>query len=310
MRSILRNVGVAVLIGASPLLVTACSGTTTTDRPSTSVVATQVNGQQQPGGKDGQSTVRTIGKTGWYSGFEITVDKATVVPDEYGGGKIRIDITYRNTTTDSAQMGIGTYLQVGNEVDGGASFDNPMVPGKGAAVGSVTTSVQKLADAEHLLDTMTVVYGEASDNQTKIPLQAGAKVESVQPKTLTVGGKLVQNQTTIEVTGGTLAPSYTSDERGKMDLAFHIKIIGGSGIPDGGTNIYYDWFTLKTPDGQVVTADIRGPVNELLNRSETIDNAKNYVVFVISEPVSGNYTLSYDATKGESAASTLPITVN
>ncbi|UFS93056.1 hypothetical protein [Nocardia huaxiensis] len=296
------------LIGVTPLLTTACTGKTSGDGTTTVVAGTSVDGQQ-PGGKNGQSTVRTVGKTGYYSGFEITVDKATVVPDEYGGGKVRIDITYKNTSTDNATLYSSSYLQVGGEIDGGASFDNPSVPGKGSATGSVTTSVQRLSDAEHLLDTMTVVYGQPSDNQTKIPLKADAKVDTVQPRALTVSGKLVQDQTTIEVTGGTLTPSYTEDERGKMELALHIKIIGGSGIADGGLNVFYDYFTLKTPDGQLVTADMRGPINELLNRNETIDSAKNYVVFVVPDPVRGAYTLTYDAKKGEGAAPTLPITV-
>lgn len=72
---------------------------------------------------------------------------------------------------------------------------------------------------------MTVVYGQASDNQTTLPLKASAQVEGVAPKTLNVTGELVQDQTTIEITSGTLAPSYTKNERGKMDLSLRIKII-------------------------------------------------------------------------------------
>ncbi|WP_433522342.1 hypothetical protein ACQPZ2_35080 [Nocardia pseudovaccinii] len=306
----ITTIGAAVLIGSSALLLTACNDKDTKAGPTTPTSAQSTIGQGQPGANSGQSTVRTIGKTGWYEGFDITVDKATVVPDEFGGAKVLIDITYKNTTPDNKTISNNTYLQVDKEVDGGASFDSPTVPGKGSATGKVTTSVKTLHDAEHLLDTVTVIYGQASDNQTKIPLKVSAQVEGVAPKTLNVTGKLVQDQTTIEVTGGTLAPSYTKNERDKMDLSLHIKIIGGPGIPAGGSNIFYDYFTVKTPNGQTILADIRGPINELLNTNETIDNAKNYVVFVVPSPATGTYVVTYDAKKGEGAAPNFSFTIS
>ncbi|WP_433598991.1 hypothetical protein ACQPXH_25295 [Nocardia sp. CA-135953] len=307
----ITTIGAAVLIGSSALLMTACNDKDTKSGPTTTASAQNTVGQgQQPGAKNGQSTVRNIGRTGWYEGFDITVDKATVVPDEYGGAKVLIDITYKNTTPDNNTISNNTYLQVDKEVDGGASFDSPTVPGKGSATGKVTTSVKTLHDAEHLLDTITVIYGQASDNQTKIPLRASAQVEGVAPKTLKVTGKLVQDQTTIEITGGTLAPSYTKNERDKMDLSLHVKIIGGPGIAAGGLNVFYDYFTVKTPGGQTIPADIRGPINELLNANETIDNAKNYVVFVVPSPATGTYVVTYDANKGEGAAPNFSFTIS
>lgn len=303
------GIGAAALIGASALLMTACGDNGSGTGPTTSAVANPMQ-TGSPESKNGQATVRTVGKTGWYEGFEITVDKATVVPDEFGGAKVLIDITYKNTTTDNKTLGTVPTLQVGKEIDAGAGFDNPAVPGKGSATGNVTTTVQKLSDPAHLLDTLTVIYGEAADNQTKIPLKAGAQVESVAPKTLAVTGKLVQDETTVDITGGTLTPSYTQNENGKMDLALRIKLVGGSGISAGGLNVFYDYFTVKTPDGQSLPADIRGPINELLNRNETIDNAKNYVVFVVPTPATGTYVVTYDANKGEGSAPTFSFTVS
>ncbi|MGX1805365.1 hypothetical protein ACWIGI_06590 [Nocardia sp. NPDC055321] len=309
-------VAAALLIAATAVLGTACTGEDTGNGPGASENAAPM-GTGQPGqpsssggGGQDQATVRTIGKTGWYEGFEITVDKATVVPDEYGGAKIRVDITYKNTTTDTKTLSVYPALQFGGEVDGGAGFDNPTVPGKGTATGSATTSIQKLSDPGHLIDTLTLVYGQAADNQTIIPLAAGGKVVSVAPETLNVSGTLTQDQTTVQITGGTLTPSYTKNENGKMDLALRITLRGGSGIPDGGTNVFYDYFTIKTPDGQSLPADIRGPINELLNRNETIDNAKNYVVFVVPSPAEGAYVVTYDATKGEGSAPTFGFTID
>ncbi|WP_157574114.1 hypothetical protein [Nocardia jejuensis] len=308
--------GAAALVAVA-VLGTACNGDKGNPVAATTSAGQPDGAQQQNGGgqqkdKQKQSTVRTIGKTGWYEGFEITVDKATVVPDEFGGGKLTVDITYKNTRLDNATMSNNTYLQVGGQVDGGASFDSPEVPGKGSATGKVTTPIRALEDANHWLDTVTVLYGQSSDNQTKIPLSASGKVESVQPRSVNVTGTLTQDQTTIEITGATLTPSYTKNELGKMELALHVKIIGGSGISDGGSNIYYDWFSIKTPAGQLVTADTRGPINELLNRNETIDNPKNEAIFVVPSPGTGQYVLTYNALKDAGAASapTLNFTVS
>ncbi|MEV6769801.1 hypothetical protein AB0N05_14355 [Nocardia sp. NPDC051030] len=309
----------AVAIVAVAVLGTACGGKTGSPAATSTSVDQQPAGQQsaghsgasQPSGKQKQSTVRTIGKTGWFEGFDITVDKATVVPDELGGGKLTIDLTYKNTTTDNKTLSTNSYLQVGGSVDEAASFDNPAVPGKGSATGKITTSIHSLDNAEHWLDTVAVVFGQASDNQTTIPLDASGKVASVQPRTLNITGTLVQDQTTIQITGATLQPSYTKNEHGKMELALHVKIIGGAGISEGGLNIFEDYFTVKTPDGALVVADGRGTINELLDRNQTIDNPKNNAIFVVPSPGTGTYVLTYNASKEAGVvAPTLSFTVS
>lgn len=306
-----RAAAVTALLGATVLAAAACNDEDGTATPVSGAPATSVTATGAPGSA-AQATVRTVGKTGWFEGFEITVDKATVAPDAYGGAKVLIDITYKNTTLDNKTMSNNTSLLVGSEVDGGASWDNPTVPGNGSAKGTVTTPVKSAKEAERLLDTMTVVYGQAADNQTKIPLAAAGQVESVAPKTLPVTGTLVQDQTTIEVTGGKLAPSYARNEHGKYELALRIRISGGPGIAAGGTNIFTEYFSVRTPDGQTVVADDRGQINELLDAGKTIDNPKNYVVFVVPAPATGEYVLSYSNQKAEAAttAPTLAFTVH
>ncbi|MFI9505244.1 hypothetical protein [Nocardia sp. NPDC052566] len=309
MRSkLMTAIGTTALIGLSTMFMTACNDKDSVPAASsTAPAASSAAGQNPKSGS--QATVRAVGKTGWYEGFEITVDKATIVPSESGGGKLVVDITYKNLTTENKTLTANNYLQFGTAADTSAGFDNPTVPGKGSATGTVTTSLKQVNDPERLLDQFTVVYGQASDNQTKIPVKAGAAVETVQPKTLNITGKLVQDQTTVEITGATLTPSYTKNERGKYELALHVKFIGGSGISAGGTNIFYEYFSVQTPDGQHVVADIRGPINELLDRNETIDNSKDFAVFLVPAPGTGQFTLTYDAKKGEGQAPTLPFTV-
>ncbi|MBF6212125.1 hypothetical protein IU433_22940 [Nocardia puris] len=310
-----RITGVA-LIGAALLVTTACLGdeTSGTATPADGGTTTTTAPAQPPAGAPaaGRAVVREIDKTGWYDGFEITVDTATVVPDEYGGADVLLGLTFTNTTLDDKMPGIRAYLQVGDEIDGGAGFDHPTVPAGGSADGKITTSVAVLRDADRLLDSMTVVYGESSGNQTKIPLRDGDDVESVEPRTLDVTGELVQDHTTVLVTGATLAPSYGENERGKMDLGLRITLIGDAGVPAGGANIYYQYFTLTTPDGQTLAADFRGPINELLAANQTIDNPRNSVVFVVPEPATGDYVLTYDALADEdgSGAPTFEFTID
>ncbi|MFE2959415.1 hypothetical protein [Nocardia tengchongensis] len=313
MRSTFATVGAAVLIATSAVLMTACNDKTGTPVPTTSAsVAPQGAGQPvKPGGTNSQAVVRTIGKTGWYEGFEITVDKATVTPDEFGGAKVRVDITYKNTTTANKTLSVVPTVQIGGAIDGGAGWNSPEVPGKGSAAGDVTTSVKKFDNAEHLLDTVTILYGTAAENQTKFPLKADAKVESIAPRTLNVTGKLTQDQTTVEITGATLTPSYTKNEAGKMELALKFKLVGGSGIGDGGLNVFSEYFTIKAPGGQTVVDDqLRGFIDELLGRNQTIDKPDLQAVFVVPAPATGNYTLSYDATKGKNAVPTFSFTVS
>lgn len=308
-RRSLTTLGAAALIGVSAVLATGCDDKDGTPVANPSVSApSSVAGGPQASSK--QATVRTVGKTGWWDGFEITLAKATIVPSESGGGKFVADIAYRNTTGDNKTLTADAFLQFGTEVDATASWDYVTVPGKGSANGTVTTSLKVVKDPQHLLDQMTLVFGQASQNQTKLPVKAAAPVESVQPKALAVTGRLVQDQTTIEITGGNLTPSYAKDERGKMLLSLHVKIIGGPGVPAGGLNIFDEYFSMRTPDGQQQPADTRSYLNELLEKNQTIDNPKNFAVFLVPSPGTGSYVLSYNASKeADPNAPTLPFTV-
>ncbi|MFE3102325.1 hypothetical protein [Nocardia tengchongensis] len=315
MRSTFATVGAAVLIATSAVLMTACNDKTGTPVPTTSVsVAPQGAGQPggtKPGGVDTRAFLRAIGKTGWYEGFEITIDQATVTADGFGGAKIRVDITYKNTTTANKTLAVVPAVQIGGAIDGGAGWNSPEVPGKGSATGDITASVKSYDTPEHLLDTITILYGSAAENQTKFPLKADAKVESIAPRALNVTGKLTQDQTTVEITGATLTPSYTKNEAGKMELALKFKLVGGSGIGDGGLNVFSEYFTIKAPGGQTVVDDqLRGFIDELLGRNQTIDKSDLQAVFVVPAPATGNYTLSYDATKGKNAVPTFSFTVS
>ncbi|MEU4343964.1 hypothetical protein AB0H00_22295 [Nocardia sp. NPDC023852] len=285
----------AAVIATSAMTLMACNSIGGTSGPTTdAAVTTSVD--SQPGGTNAQSTVRTVGKTGWYGGLDITVNKATVVPSQAGGGQLLIDITYQNTTSEVRRLSENTYLQIGEEIDASAVFDTPTVSGNDSAAVKITTTVASTKDLDRLLDTVTVVYGQASDNQTKIPIAAAAQVESIQPQALNITGTLVQNQTTIEITGGKLSPSYKRNQRNKMDIELRLEISGESYISN-------DYFTVRTPSGQIVVADVRVPDDESVVVLAT-------AVFVVPNPTTGPYVLTYDSSRGKSRpAPTLSFTI-
>ncbi|WP_194827868.1 hypothetical protein [Nocardia sp. XZ_19_231] len=311
---LVRKTAVAAALAVALLCLTACNDEVGTAKPASTPVATSAGtpAGAPAAGRAGQSTVRTVGKTGWYDNFAITVDKATVVPDEYGGAEVTIDITYANTGLADRMLGLTPTLLVNGELEGGATFDSPTVAAGGKGKGKAEVPVRSLDDAEHLIDTMTIVYGTATDNQTIIALKKDAKVQSVEPRSFPTSAKLTQGETTVTVTGATLHPSYSTGERGKSDVALHITLTGGSGIPAGGANIYYQYFSVRTPDGRTVPADFKGPINELLGARQTIDKPDNFVVFAVDSPGTGAYTLVYNAlgAEGEASAPTAAFTLN
>lgn len=298
---VVTAVAASAVLGMTALLVTGCNDDDVKGKAVSSSVSapSSVAGAPASGSPTAGQPVRTIGKTGWFEGFDITVTKATVT-DQLGGARLVIDVSYKNTGTENKTVDNG-FLQVGDRTDSGAIFDSPTVPGKGTATGTVTTSLKSGANVDQVLDSITVVYGQSSDNQTKIPLAAAGKVDSVQPRVLPISGKLTQGQITIEVTDGKLSPSYVRGERGKYELALHVKIVGGPGVPAGGMNVFENFFSVQTPDGQSLVADNRSPVNELPEKNQTIDKPGNYVVFVVPAPGTGNYVLSYDGKTGDDA---------
>ncbi|MFC8043208.1 hypothetical protein [Nocardia sp. NPDC057353] len=310
---LVRISATAAALALAVLTLTACDDETAGTATPAGSSATSSAGAPAgaPGGRSEQATVRTVGKTGWYDGFTITVDKATVVPDEYGGAQVAIDITYVNDGRTDRMLGLTPTLLVNGELDGGATFDSPTVAAGGKGRGRAETPVRALDDAERLIDTITVVYGTAADNQTIIPLAEDEQVRSVEPRSFPVSATVTQGETTATVTGATLHPSYSTGDRGRSDLSLQVTLTGGSGIPDGGTNVYYQYFSIRTPDGRTLPADFKGPINELLGAGQTIDNPDLLAVFVVASPGTGTYTLSYNALgpEGEASAPTATFTL-
>ncbi len=239
-----------------------------------------------------------VGKTGWWDGFAITLERLTAEPDGFGTA-VRIDASFENLGNEPAQMYSGAVVVDGESVH--ASWDSPNVPGKGKAKGTIDfyleSESQKPLDKlslEKLLASAAVVLGEAADNQTKLPLAAAGKVESIQPKTLAVTGRLTQGSVIVEVLDGGSRASYLSGEKGKAELDLHIKISCAADCPASGYNVDTSMFAVTTPGGQSVVADSRSEYCcDAIYPGTVSDNANNLLTFVVPLPGTGNYTLTF-----------------
>ena len=178
-------------------------------------------------------------------------------------------------------------------------FDTPGIPGGGKAKGSVVLTVvpDKPKDTltfDQAIDKVNLVYGDAADNQTSIPLAKSAEVASIEPKDLPAAGTLSQGQITIDVVSGTLVPSYESGEKGKSLLNLRVKLTCAAGCQAQGYNTGVEEFSVTGPDGTSVIADSRSEYCCDALYPETVsDSERNIVTFVVPSPGTGAYTLTY-----------------
>jgi hypothetical protein len=245
--------------------------------------------------EESEAVELTIGKTGWYREFAVTVDTATVQGGGFGSD-VTLEVTYENLTEQTARPADAKVIIDGESI---SPFpDTPEVPGKGKAKGSIGFTLEQAdldeAAAADALEAVELVYGEASDNQTTIPLGSSAKVESVEPKTLAVTGQLTLAELIVDVLSGSVAPSYESGEKGKTELNLKIKISCSANCPNSGYAVDRSMFSVTGPGGLSAVADGRsGWCCDAIYPGDVSDSADNYVTFVVASPGTGSYTLTF-----------------
>lgn len=240
---------------------------------------------------------RTIGKTGWYDGFAITVDEVTAEQGFGDGVDITVSFSYQNLGTENDSPPNADVQVDGQSQDG--FFDSPGIPGGGQAKGTAVFSVSPEKASETItfdeaIDKVTLVYGDAADNQTSIPLAESGQVDSVEPTVLTATGSLSQGQINVEVVSGTLTPSYESGEKGDALLNLRIKLTCAAGCQAQGYNTGVEEFSITGPDGTSVLADSRSDYCCDALYPETVsDSERNILTFVVPMPGTGAYKLTY-----------------
>jgi hypothetical protein len=308
----------AAVFAAAALVTAGCSPKGGTPPPPTSTTASAQESSATSStatstAKSAAPVERSIGKTGWYDGFAITVDKvtatenptdqksptattATTVPVSGDVTKLDIDLTLKNTlgkakdgSVDQAHTG---YLEVNGTVVK-LDFDNPEVVGNATATGTATATFKtpkNTTDLDAVLDKVTLVFGQADANQTRIPFSKSEKVVSLEPRGIPVG-QIFGAAPSIEVKNAYLWPSYQKDEKDRFELWVEVNLTCNSDCP--GRPVNHGYFKLTSPTGKVVTADDRSPwCCDLLGASNNIQGA--WLVFVLDAPAQGDYTFTFD----------------
>jgi hypothetical protein len=299
----LRVLAVSVTVAA---LASACGGggikKLTVQQPPSSTAGATPTATPMP-------VVRTVGKTGWYRGFAVTVDTATLTAQQFGGGEdLSLAVTYQNLGTEVAQPDGKCFLQVGDTAVT-PQFDSPQIPGLGKAAGTVTASLSAptgatpaagAPDLDAVLDTVVLTYGQAADNQTMIPLSASGEVKSFEPKTQAVKTRVTQGQVLLDISSVTLAPSYVAGEKDKFVVGERVKISCVATCIGSGHSVDRTDFSVLAPDGTSVVADARSPYCcDAIYPGTVSDTDKNIVDFVVAAPGTGKYTLSFKNEKSK-----------
>lgn len=258
----------------------------------------------------------TIDKTGWYGGFAITVTQVRAA-EAAGGLDLEIDLEYRNITAEQAYVPRGVVLVDGSMADSSEDLPADATPAGVAAKGSIVVSVDQGTDpsagAQAAIDRTSLVWGDAQDNQTTIPLSAGSAVDSVEPMTLSESARANQGQVVIDLVGGTRAPSYESGERGTDVISLRIELSCAADCQASGYYVDRGYFTLVDPAGQKLATDqLRsGFCCEALYPGTVVDDERATLAFLVPSTSRGTYTLTYEdpaLTAAGSPAGTIALT--
>ena len=305
-----------VVVATALVALAACGGSggkKSASKETTTTAAAATNNNAAEGTTAAAGTTRTVGKKGSFNGFGITVDTVKTIPGFGTNVGLEVDLTYENLGTDATSAPRTGHLLLEGAILQ-AQVDDVQIPGGGKAQGTMKTDVDlgnKTADA--VLDRITLVYGEATDNQTIIPFDTKAQVQSVEPQTIAVSGQLKQKQILIDLVKGSTTPSYASGDKGKGLLAVQFKLSCTPDCQASGYAVERAAFSVKTPDGQSLAAADSSPFCcEALYPGNTFEGPKEVVQFKLPLPIKGTYTLTFAdnalVTQGNPGSSA-PITV-
>lgn len=270
----------------------------TADRATTATsptTATATTAPEQP------PVTVTVDKTGWYAGFAITVEQATA-SESFKGADVELALRFTNIGRETARIPSA----MSTEVDGSVattSGDLPQddIPSGATAEGTLFVAVpaqndDEAVDLQGAIDSVVLVYGEKGDNRTVIPLAQGAKVDSVEPRSLAAGGALAQSSVTVELLGGDLAPSYLSGEAGKVTIDLLIKVTCAADCRASGYYSSVEYFTLTDAAGVTIAPDSQRTwyCCEAIYPGTVVQGDHSNLVFVVDAPATGAWTLTYE----------------
>ena len=230
--------------------------------------------------------------TVWWGRFELRLDDATFAPSGFGpSGTLTIATSFTNRTPDRAKLDAA---EVGLEI-GGKRYPPglgrlPEVPGNGTRGGTLGFWLPEDFDPSRA----RLVFGTGDQNQSIVPLDAPQDAVTFAPSAVDVHATGRTPDVRLTLTGGTLAGSFRTGERGMglLQLSFDTLFSGSDVL---GKLIDSTDFQIATPTGAVVTgkaiasADL---VMEVIPPRGEIANA--LVTFVVPAPLDpGKYTVTY-----------------
>ena len=240
---------------------------------------------------------RAVDKTGWWGGFAITVGEVTATQGFGDAADLAIELNYENLGTQPWYAPTPT-AEVDASVIESFLDNTPEVPAGGKTNAELAVVVlgddDGQVDLEAAIDAVSLVFGDAADNQTFIPLAASAEVTSVEPKDLAVTGTLTQGEVLVDVVSGSLEPSYESGEKDKSLVNLRIKVSCGPDCSEYGYNVGRENFALTAPDGTSVTPDDRSLYCcDAIYPGTVSDSEGNVLTFLVASPGTGDYTFTF-----------------
>lgn len=231
---------------------------------------------------------RQIDKTVWWGGFMITVASVEGSSNALGS-TINLTVALENQTADVKSLSRqDIVLTVGTQSFLSGLAQTPTVP----SMSRNDAVLDFFVDDEFVLDDAVLTFGQPDANQSVVPLGDDPAISS-EPKQLDMDATLTTPLLTIQLTGGTLEPSYASGQKGTFIVRVPLRATF-KGEGPGGDLMLPDQFALRSPSGSSVIASPVAPGDlaaEALYPGVELVGAQ--IAFLINGSEAGTWTITY-----------------
>lgn len=287
-------------------------GGSTTAKPSGDKTTTTEGGSTGTTSKTSGSTPGTAKKgtsvgdqTVWYKGFKITLSPMKTQPD---ANLLTFDATIENLGTENSPI-YGDYsLEADGAVYGtGGWKDGAQVLGGAKTKDTLQFSIDEKFDAK----ATTLVMGNATQDQVRIPLDGSDKVVTLQPQPQEYKGAIKLGSIDYDVSKSEVRyDRIDTHEQADKDRAYLV-LYATAKNSSADQTLYIDpsKFEISLPDETKSTTEKYDGETSL---SATQKDEKTKMYFVIKAPFAGNYTIAFSGpwgTDGASVSATAKITV-
>ena len=205
------------------------------------------------------------------------------------GSTINLTVALENQTADVKSLSRqDIVLTVGTQSFLSGLAQTPTVP----SMSRNDAVLDFFVDDEFVLDDAVLTFGQPDANQSVVPLGDDPAISS-EPKQLDMDATLTTPLLTIQLTGGTLEPSYASGQKGTFIVRVPLRATF-KGEGPGGDLMLPDQFALRSPSGSSVIASPVAPGDlaaEALYPGVELVGAQ--IAFLINGSEAGTWTITY-----------------